>query len=224
MAGIWTRNFYNLLTALAYHDNSGDSSSTPTSYDPPIRVKFTNGSYGVPTAVTNTIGTYGTDSDLGYNIGRLYAPGIAYPLVLGRTGLNILTSESKAAGTSPKSITFVGLSSNATPATYEDYTMGSLISSLSIASNAGVANGNTYDEASHVFGSSRTFTITNPTSSPVTVASIGLYVYPWVSSTLNYPCLIYREVFDEPIVLQQGESILLTISRSGEVFNYTPYN
>lgn len=223
MAGTWTRNFYNLLTAMAFHDVSGDSSTPPTSYTPPIRVRLANGDYHVPLSIISTMSNYGTENDLGYNTSRLYALGPAYPLVLGRSGLNILTSESKSAGVSPLSITFVGLSSNSTPATYEDYTMTSLLSGLTISSTRGIENGNTYDDDTHIFGSSRTFTITNPTSSPVTVSSIGLYIYPYTASSTNYPCLLYREVFDNPIVLNQGESILLTITRQGEVYNFTPY-
>lgn len=196
MAGVWTRNYYNMLTAAVLADDQLSSSSTPTDYDPPIRVRYSNGSYAqIQTSRNN------------------WTPEFQRVLYTGKI-LNMVYG----VGTADCSI-MLGSGTNAP--TYDDYHLQTPISSgLTLTNAAGTLTQQTqYDAVTHHISSKRSFTIQNTSASNITVNEVGLYF----AYGMGNSALLYREVFDAPIVLEPSESIIITFNRDGEVYNYTPY-
>ena len=201
---MWTRNYYNLLTAGFLGDVAQDpaTASQPSSYAPPIKVHCADNSWC----------SCGIESGMSWKDTN-YVP---RDLFIGMTSAYLMTSES--ANTSGFRI---GFGSGTANESYEDYKLSNLITSgLNLVSSSGVLTPSSFNSETHVYSSSRTFTIT--ATANVTVREMGIYV-PTILSGNGRPVLVYREKFDEAIELANGESILLTIKHEGQPFNYTPY-
>ena len=206
MAGIWTRNYYNWLTGLALSDTPDSSSSQPTTYDPPIMLHASSGSW---VKVNN--------SDFcpieNYNIARRYGYTFAQPFLVGKTTCGY--------GTSPD-FTTVGMcvqfGTGTATATYEDYVLNSPITSgLSIVSASGLLTQKTILDGTHL-KTTRDFTVSNTSASPITLNEFGVFL-----SDGSKLYLVYREVFDMPIVLNPSENVVISFNRDAEIYNYTPY-
>lgn len=212
MAGIWTRNYYNMLTAMFLGDTTASSSATPTDYSAPIRFRNVSGGY-----TSLSASSYGIEG---------------HPVELERTGMvtidksfcKLMTNQSANINTEYFGVMF---GSGTASATYDDYALQTPITSgISLADlNGALTQPSAYDSNTHHYSSERSFTFTNSSANAITVNEMGLYLPMFYtgSFTTGYPMLIYREVFDAPIALQPGESIILSLKRDGEVFNYTPY-
>jgi hypothetical protein len=196
---MWLRNYYNLLSALALGDTTLTSSAQPSDYDPPIRTRRPNGTWD--TCGLENIGT-GTTYDK--MIRTLLSFGKASAFV----GTNISLSSWDGIG-------FL-FSTDATPVTYDDYTMTGIIGSgLTLASAGGnITDSSTYNSGTHEYTSSHSYTITNTSASPITINSFGLFCYNW---------LVYREVLNTPITLDPNDAVVITLDRGGEIYNYTSY-
>lgn len=202
MTGIWTRNYYNLLTSQILCDDTQTSSSQPSSYDPPVMLRTVAGAwYNSPLS---------DSAAMGYTKNLLFNGKGE-----GRYGW--------AANVIPGGGFGVGFGSGSTPASYDDYALQSPISSgISGGSVTGaLTQASAYDSDTHKISSIRSYTFTNSSASNITVRELGLFTRP-ISMSTNI-VMIYHEVFDEDIVLEPGESIILDIKREAEVFNYIPY-
>lgn len=208
---MWLRNYYNLLTAALLGDKNEASGVAPADYTPPIRVRLADGSY--KQAVHEPGGSDG-----------LYGSRDLTPLLeIGkRSFAGLLTSEPTSYN-SPGA--YLALGTGSTAVTYDDYKLASMANLGSLVAQGGaLKTPSTYDSDTHKYKSERSFTITNSSSDPKTVREIGIYVGGGYANTsyINL-CLVYREVLEEAITLEQGESIVITFTRDGEVYNYTPY-
>ena len=221
---MWTRNYYNILTSLAYDSNSNSSSSQPTDYGSPIMIRCLDGSW------YNCKASY--FAPFGSNMS--YGRGPANIFSIGNTGLMMIngTSYSPSSPSGSGGGIGVGISfgSGDNPESYEDFRLQTYVTGLTLVNHNGiVTKQTTYDSDTHVLSGKRKFTINNGNSGQVTLREFGICVCNDLSLTnssytsMYYPILVYREVFDEPIVLESSESIVLEIERSGEIINYTPY-
>lgn len=106
------------------------------------------------------------------------------------------------------------------PATYEDYKLsGTAFNNSNL--NA-VSRKDTYDAAEKKWKRTMVYTYTNETAEAITIAEWGLYNYHYYNSTLqglkrqygenNYTVLLFREVLDEPIVIEPGTTATLKFS------------
>lgn len=94
-----------------------------------------------------------------------------------------------------------------TPVTFDDYTLASFCGDLTFGNV--IHNDVTYNSTEKKFSTTKTFTITNPTASSITLKEIG------INGTArgqynDTGVLVYREVFATPITLAAGESITYT--------------
>ena len=211
--GVWTRNYYNLLTAALLCDDTGSSSATPSDYTPPIRVRRYNGAYASAGANNGLQGV-----SIEYALPYILPPftkGGAYSQARLITSANPELSITYAFG--------IAVGNGSTPATYEDYNMGSYITSgLTLANGWGsLAQASTYNSENHHITSKRSYTITNSSSSSIPVSEVGIFVH-YAQNNYSATTMIYHDVFDT-IILEPGESLILTFERDAEVFNYTPY-
>lgn len=207
MAGIWTRNYYNALTALALCDTPTTSTATPTDYTPPIRLRNPSGSYVTPKNEGFITSYNGTDYIYNY---------IAFgqPLFVGK-----LTTAYGISITGNGALIGVSFGTGITPATYEDYKLENEITSgLTLVSGSGVLTQATTLDGTHL-KSTRSFTVTNSSASDITLSEFGISIAFGIYNAF----LVYREVFDTPITLHPSESIVIDFNRDAEPFNYTPY-
>lgn len=205
MSGSWNRNFYTLLTAALLCDDNISSSAQPTDYTPPLRVHLPTGSWQA----------------VGFRNGGANNPtGITSILTPGKYDITLGTTYNPTISSYGVSICF---GSGTTPASYEDYRIETPISTgLSLGSASGSrTKPTTYDSDNQTISSTRTFTFTNSSSSSINVNEMAIYA-KWDYGALDC-CCIYREVFDETIVLAPGESLLVDFNRDGAIYNYTPY-
>lgn len=208
---MWLQNFYNILMANVYCDDSGSSSSTPgTPTQLPLRIRRPNGIWAtVPNNEPANAVKPGES-------GALY-----YLLGIGKAPKTLLTDENVYM--TYQAPVGIALGSGNTAAALTDYKLENIITSgLSLASIAGTRITASAVADNHI-DSERQFIITC-TSGPKTIKEFGLYgpgdIYGAASGVYSYnACLLYREVLAEPITLEQGESILLNFKVHGPILN-----
>lgn len=215
MAGIWTRNYFNILTAMFLGDTTITSTSTPTDYDAPIRIRKPDGTY-------TSISTDSLETHIGTNTNSTRK--VIGNIMLNKANMILTTNEN--GGVTYGSNIYIGVGQGTSPAAYDDYKLGNIITNgLTLASNTGtLTQASTYDAVTHHYSSERVYTITNSSASPIAVSEIGIYTCPvHYSNSYDRPLiLVYHDVFNTE-TLNIGESLVITMKRDGEVYNYTPY-
>ena len=211
------RNYYNLLTALFYGDMTPSDNAQPANYNPPIRIRNSDGSWRYVENYEAADKSFGTSSAI-----TSYARYKDALFGIGKAPLKY-SAANPDVGTSTYSFLSLQLGSGSTPVSYDDYDLAAKISSgFSLSSiNGTLVTPSSYDEATHKYSSTRKWTLTNNTAGNITVRELGIYVGD--NNDQGSPILIYRDVFDENIILEPSESIDVKFTREGEVFNYTPY-
>lgn len=206
---MWTRNYYNILTALFLSDDTLSSSSAPSEYAAPIMVRLPNGNY------TNVY--YNTPS----GINSRYGASVFSAISPGKCGAGLATTNNPGLGASDISF-MIALGTGSTPATYDDYKIETVISSgLTLVSSSGSLNTSSQvDGDTHHVSSKRSFTINNSSGSNKTISEIALYT---AYGNSNSTVCVYREVLDTPVTLGPSESIVVSFNRDAEIYNYTPY-
>ena len=208
MAGVWTRNYYNLLTAYFLCDDTLTSTSTPTDYDPPIRIRRYDGTYKDVQPSKLITGT-SLSNVCAYILPPFIKGGSNAVVSLGNSGANT-------------SSTRIGLGAGTTVPTYDDYrTESSIMSGLSLVNSSGtLTQASSYDPVTHHMTSTRSFNVNNTSVSAITISELTIWT-PYESGSTD-SCMIYRDVF-APIDLQPGETLIISFTRDAEVFNYTSY-
>ena len=202
---MWTRNYYNLLTAALLCDTSVTGNSTPTDYAPPIRIKAPNGSYYPARVMENVY-----ESHVPENLNDLFA--------LGKNKCNIYYGSSA----DHNEDFLVGFGTGTAGETYDDYTL-TIANGFSIGSNYGTREEATALTPPKTLAGKRSYTITR-TGAAVDITEFGIFVpAAYQSSSYDYVALVYRKKFDTPIHFDTGDSFKLVFNRHGDVFNYTPY-
>lgn len=204
---MWLRNYYNLLTALYLEDDTLSSSSAPSDYSPPIRVRATNGNYCTP-----TIRGVSNPGDI-----------LSSLIMFGKSNVNLLTSNESVNDNVMRM--GIALGTGTTAPNYDDYKLETRITSgiTLVAVSGTLKQATQFDVATHKYSSIRNFTINNSSSGNITINEIGLYAQFTDSLYYTRTCMIYREVLSESVTLAPAESIVIAIERNAEIFNYTPY-
>lgn len=105
-----------------------------------------------------------------------------------------------------------------TEPTYEDYVLEVPSSNFTISQNGLLVSKFVWDATAKTFATTVRFVVQYTGSSEITVKEFGIFcATQWGSA------LIYREVFDEPITLNQYESIVLDVTQAFPIINYQPY-
>lgn len=207
---MWTRNYYNLLTAAILGDSPDTSTSQPTDYTPPIRVKYGTGTYS---SVTPYEYLADQSSGEGVNFKTLFTIGKGRAVLVTSNSANIDANK-------------FGLSvgTGSTPATYEDYRMESIISSgVSIVNTDGTLTTPSELLPGNKYHSKRSFTINNTSVSNITINEVGIWAPNTMSSSSGPAILVYHEVLDTPVTLAPSESMIIAFDREATIYNYTPY-
>lgn len=200
---MFLRNYYNLLTAFLLQRSSETSQDTPADYSVPVRCRRMNGDYFSP-AVGNIKTMY--DYTAGSNTGADSAHSLAF--------LNL----TKAKYSDDSRDVHILLGEGTTAPTYEDYCLETPISEINFAyASAGQLTPTAFSSPDE-YSTSVDVTLTNSGTSTFSVSELGIALYED-----NYGLtLIYRDTFT-PVTIAPGDSAVVTISLTGDVFNYTPY-
>lgn len=204
----WTRNYYNLLTAFLLGDTTETSTNVPVDYQPPIVYRRTNGSY------SNLLpGSYASfsaeDPESSYQ-----KEGYYQVFALGKREFQYRTTENSSS--SQREGNEIQFGTGETAATYEDYCLETpILSDLTLVQRAGTrTNPSAFDDITHKYSSTRTFTLNNSSAASLTLKELGIF---------SCGLLVYREVLGSPITIEPGESVTVSFTREATVFNYTPY-
>lgn len=112
---------------------------------------------------------------------------------------------------------------------YEDYELVQpFYSNMSIGARSYSV---TYDESLHKYTRTCKFVVTYSGTTQIAVKEFGVYVTAptGISASNNgwyytgNPCLIYRETFDVPFILNQNDAIEITYSQAIAIPHYQPY-
>lgn len=200
---MFLRNYYNLLTAFLLQRSSETSQDAPADYSVPVRCRRMNGGYFAPPVGNNVpLFNYSAGTSTDTNSPRTLA------------FLNL----TKANYGDDSRYVHILLGQGTTAATYEDYCLEDPIaeSNFSYASTGQVTP--TAFSSPDEYTTSIDVTLTNNGSSTFSVSELGIALYE-DSYGLT---LIYRDTFT-PVSIAPGDSAVITIALTGDVFNYTPY-
>ena len=100
----------------------------------------------------------------------------------------------------------IGVGTDDTPVTYEDYKLGSIIALPQTQYNII----NIVEDGKHI-GLGYTVNINNNTGADVEIKEVGLYSGCYAQVSTQRPFLIYREVLETPITIPNGQSVVATI-------------
>lgn len=211
---MFTRNYYNLLTAAFIAEDEASSTSTPLDYTPPIRIRKADGSYDAATLLAQSIAYDYIDSAPTPNRLRVKAAITGFgkmPADLITTNYSFNTSFNVGIG--------ISLGSNNSAGGYDDYNLKSPITSgLSLSSKTGSTTKTTTVVDDKYISSQHTYFIT--ATADRTVGEVGIWLPYRQDGNI---CLVCRQTFDEPIVLTTGSTLKVHLNRSAEIYNYTPY-
>lgn len=210
MAKQWTRNYDNLFSACF-----GVSKCNYVTKDVPDHTQ---------PCFRNPIGTYFTPF-INDTTTRVLSSGLVIPppsyLAADSYG-NIKYSDNTHGNDAISKIVF---DSGESDLSYEDYNVFSpIIGNLTTLTQS---TSNTYNADTHTYTRSYTLPFSYSGTSPITIKGFGIYIgipYNYSGSyTYYHLALVYRETLDEPITLEQNDTIEITFSQSIVQPNYTPY-
>lgn len=210
----WTRNYYNILTALLLGDTTETSVNTPVDYQPPIVVRHATGDYKSWTGHYSSNYYPLEDPQDSHN-----REGVVQMLRIGQTSMGIYGAYT---GTPPQyreasdASTTLQFGAGDTAESYEDYKLDDPIwTGYTVVSGTGTLTApSAFDDVTHKYSSTRTFTFNNSSDSSITIKELGIFIGS---------VLLYREVLDSPITIDPAESVTVSFTREATVFNYTPY-
>lgn len=196
MAGVWTRNYSNGLACALGGGNINSVSWNAYYGDQNIAVRSWEGNYH---KASGNFPIYCWGGNAG---GAIYVQS-------GTQGSN---------STNP----YIQFGTGDTAPTYDDYTLEEPVTSNFTISQSNVSvEEHKWDATNHKYYSTRRYVVQYSGASPITIKEIGLFGA--ISDNYDKPCLVYREVLDTPITLNQYESIIIELTQSFPIINYAPY-
>lgn len=163
------------------------------SYDPPTRANFY--ADGTMGQKDHTGGTGNPNYNSNFLASFPTMPGVSY-------GSGSTTNWNIAFGT------------GTTAPDYDDYCMENFVEGFTVSQSNIFVSQYDYDETSHTYSSTKRYVLQYTGSSELTITEFGLFV--------AY-AMIYHEVFDTPITLNQYESVVIELTQSFPLVNYQPY-
>lgn len=101
-----------------------------------------------------------------------------------------------------------------TAPTYDDWKLETPNTNFTLSQNNITVDSYGYNATNHSYYSTRRFVVQYTGSAEITITEFGLFCYS---------SLMYREVFDTPITLNQYESVVLEFTQEFPLVNYEPY-
>lgn len=212
MAGVWTRNYTNLMAGFFGNANvtpeNSYASGNPEYTSSNLTVRCTNGNY------------YKVAYASGYYPDYRYQPvGIGAMM---NNRFMLLTNNNESV------MDYLGVmfgSSSLTGDFYEAYQLANIITSGLSLSNSTPPITCEYDSTNHKYTRTFSLGITNVSNSNITISEVAITAQVSKrggSAYSTYPAILYYDTFD-PITLEPYESIVLTLSQSFPLINYQPY-
>lgn len=203
MAGVWTRNYTNMLALLFAGPVGEYNSGTNTYSDTNLAIKNWAGQYIKP---QNSAWLEAGASR------QNNAPEIMAGMITRFNYIHYIGTSGGGMGI------FCG-SGAQTGDLYEAYTLDQPITSGLSLSTGEPPISVTYDSTNHKYTRTYSLGITNTSASNKTISEIALIAY---TGPYTEGAVIYYDTF-EPITLEQYESVVITISQSFPLINYQPY-
>lgn len=217
---MWVRNYDNLFSALfGIGASSSTTYNTPTESVPLVRFPNGNGQY-VSLSLDETFKTH-------YSAAITLTAPKAYMTSASST-VEIATYVNGAPSfamlyPAPWGICLGG---GTTAPTYEDYEIGSPIRS-NMAVGTVTSLEPSYDAVTHSYTYGYKIPISYSGSAPTNINEFGLYAPVTTSAGGNAHTatrlLVYHEVFEQGITLQQNDTIEISVTQTVTQPNYTPY-
>ena len=107
-----------------------------------------------------------------------------------------------------------------TAPSFDDYRVQTPLSSFTVSQRNINVNTLNWDSETKQYSTTRRFVVQYTGSSEVTIREFGIYVK---SASDGSNVLIYREVFDTPITVNQYESVVIELTQAFPIINYEPY-
>ena len=208
---MWTRNFYNILTAATLCDDNEGSTATPSAYNIPIKIRTPQGYYHSIRDVSSATSAHSTTQLQALMLNKMSS---------GRIQLFDYQDDNY-----PDEYLGIMFGSGSNAPTYDDYAVQTPITPgiLRLVNATGTLTKiSTYDSGTHKISSKRSYTFNNTGTSNITIREIAIFCKAYDDSS-SYKCLICREVLDSDVTLAPAESIVVSFDRDGEILNYTPY-
>ncbi len=197
MAGVWTRNYTNYMASFLGGANLTADGGGATYSSNNLSVRTYDGNYHA-FGSANFPGQFPYMSQITYRVpGRPYYTQPGGAIICFGTG-----------DTAP---------------TYDDYTIESGVSNFTVSQANVLVSKFVYDSEAHTYSTTYRFVCQYTGSSPVTLKEMVLGCQMWFSSDYRYDGIFYREVFDEPITVNQYESVVIELTQSFPLINYQPY-
>ena len=213
MAGVWTRNYSNMLAGFfgsgIQSDENIETTAQPLYSDSNLAIRVVTGAY------------YKVAYRSGYAPHYQYNP-IALPCMM-QNRFQLLTS---ILGSQSNEYIGIMLGSSAnTGDFYEVHQLASIITSgLTLASSQPPIT-TSYDATNHKYTRTFSLGVTNTSNSNITVSEVavcGAITRAGGSSHSATSAILYYDAF-EPITLEPYESVVITLSQSFPLINYQPY-
>lgn len=215
---VWTRNYDNAFSALyGIWGNGPATQSTPDESAPFFRI-CNGGSWDKCYSAQHFKALF--------SLATTICPPSVYMKQPYTTIDIITTTYSSISGINAKWGICIG-SGEADP-TYEDWDLQTPIrDNVSVGTISSIPQ--VYDQVSHTYTYGFKVPLAYSGSTTVNVNEFGLYA-PFINQTGSYntsiyaqAMLVYHEVFESPIVLEQNDTIEITITQTVQQPNYTPY-
>ena len=107
-----------------------------------------------------------------------------------------------------------------TAPTFDDYRVQSPLSSFTVSQKNINVNTLNWDGDTKQYSTTRRFVVQYTGSSEITIREFGIYARSGYDGS---NVLIYREVFDTPITVNQYESVVIELTQAFPIINYEPY-
>lgn len=206
MSKQWTRNYDNLFVACFGFEQFGESNNNyvdiPDHNSPYFRM--TDGKYALPVCSTRTYKAILND-----------AVSIPKPSKYGVPSFSLTSNSNYYSEVS------IQIGTGTSTPTKEDYVL-----EMPITANVSLGTVSTsvkYDSDTHIYTRTYKIPILYSGSDPITIGEYGIFVGLQINGGNQYKTMVYRETLDEPVTLEQNDTIEITFSQSIMQPNYSDY-
>ena len=199
MAGVWTRNYSNLLAWQLGSAQNVPNAGNETYSDDNLSFKSCGGNIIKAGGLQNLSPiTFPKLDNLQYRVPNNNYTSTNYyaPIICFGTG-----------DTAPS---------------FEDYNIESGVSSFTVSQRNIVVSKLHYDSTAHTYSTTYRFVLQYTGSPEITLKEMVIGGTCGVTSP-SRDVIIYREVFDTPITVNQYESIVVELTQAFPIINYEPY-
>ena len=200
MSGVWTRNYTNCLAQQLGGANLYPSGSGATYANDNLSIRTYDGNY------------HAISSSVNFPTQFPYLANVAYH-----------APSRRHYSTGGTNAPFFCFGTGDTEASYDDYTIESAITNFTLSQGNVQVSKYVYDETSHTYSTTYRFVCQYTGSSEITINEMIIGTQMYFAGDYRYDGILYREVFDTPITVNQYESVVIELTQSFPLVNYEPY-